>query len=812
MKEFYQIDPESVREIEWTGDPQDYDSALYDLGPDDEPFVVLNPWLEDTKPFYYIEQVELGEQCVTYMYEGQWVAKFFPQGWTYDKGYVTEQIEMPRSIWRKNPDLDRTMTFEDDPFNNYVPDPYEAKCELVWYIDPRFNPLEDTVWAMTCRPLGGDVIERREMGYLTPRVDIEINPELSMLKLDLDSLMPAFWEVGNTTVWTLDPMWTDPEQIWAVKITPAYKKPGQWQIKGQVEPVFKTIYNPDLPELDYDVEVDLTWKDLQYCHVWYLDKEYTKFATKPIWAFKIAADKDLPEKNHGFIRPKVYTEYNPDLPSLTYDIKYQCDYYDMGYEHVWTLDPKHTTDLEVPVWAVKIRYMDKPKGQKDMGHISPKFRIIHNPSLPRMAYDLDLAVPYYDLAYEHIYLLDKCHTEGYIDKDIWAVKVKAVKRSKGTKVLGYIKPKMFIEYHNDTSDMQFNLDDLRIPYYDLGYKNVFYLDAEYINNTEHYAIIISYALKTIGSKRLGFIRPITHFRTNPAVKNLKLEFDYQIPYDDRHYKHEWYMRSIHEPDKLIWVARAWLKKDAKSIKDMGVIDVELPQNLDVIFISYDEINAEENWRRVLEKAPWAKRVHGVKGILEAHKEAARQSTTDMFYVVDGDAYLKDEFEFDYQPDIFTRDCVYIYPSINSTTDDTYGYGGVKIFPKDNLLKLNKWTGLDLTTSFSKVVVLEKVSCFSNFAYDDLSAYRSGFREAVKLCWNRFKDPDNPIHQKRLEQWKTKGLSKAHGDMSIAGAWDGEGYFYFYKNKLGNDLTWKALEKINDREYMRQRFIIKFNSK
>ena len=92
-------------------------------------------------------------------------------------------------------------------------------------------------------------------------------------------------------------------------------------------------------------------------------------------------------------------------------------------------------------------------------------------------------------------------------------------------------------------------------------------------------------------------------------------------------------------------------------KDMGYVSITGITQLDVIFISYNEPNAEKNWLRVLEKSPKAFRINGIKGIVNAHKCAAELATTDMFYVVDGDAYLTDEWSFAYQPSIFDRDCV-----------------------------------------------------------------------------------------------------------------------------------------------------------
>ena len=51
---------------------------------------------------------------------------------------------------------------------------------------------------------------------------------------------------------------------------------------------------------------------------------------------------------------------------------------------------------------------------------------------------------------------------------------------------------------------------------------------------------------------------------------------------------------------------------------------------DVVYLSYDEPNAEENYADLLTKVPWAKRVHGVKVPDLPHKECAKLSETDRF--------------------------------------------------------------------------------------------------------------------------------------------------------------------------------------
>jgi hypothetical protein len=48
---------------------------------------------------------------------------------------------------------------------------------------------------------------------------------------------------------------------------------------------------------------------------------------------------------------------------------------------------------------------------------------------------------------------------------------------------------------------------------------------------------------------------------------------------------------------------------------------------DIIFLSYDEPNAEKNYADLLTKVPWAKRVHGVKGSDAAHKACAAKCET-----------------------------------------------------------------------------------------------------------------------------------------------------------------------------------------
>ena len=64
---------------------------------------------------------------------------------------------------------------------------------------------------------------------------------------------------------------------------------------------------------------------------------------------------------------------------------------------------------------------------------------------------------------------------------------------------------------------------------------------------------------------------------------------------------------------------------------------------DIIYLSYDEPNAEKNYADLCKKIPWAKRVHGVKGSDAAHKACAELSESDRFITVDGDNIINPDF-------------------------------------------------------------------------------------------------------------------------------------------------------------------------
>ena len=220
---------------------------------------------------------------------------------------------------------------------------------------------------------------------------------------------------------------------------------------------------------------------------------------------------------------------------------------------------------------------------------------------------------------------------------------------------------------------------------------------------------------------------------------------------------------------------------------------------DVVFISYNEPNADENYKLLLEKCPRAKRVHGIKGIHNAHIAAAKISTTPMFWVVDGDAVLEDGFDFNLLLPQYDRDIVHVWQSRNPVNDLVYGYGGVKLLPTKLTLDMDV-TSPDMTTSISsKFRALECVSNLTVFNTDPFTTWRSAFRECVKLSSKTITGQEDVETQERLDSWCTKGKDKLYGEYAIRGALAGREYGH---RNAGNK---PALSRINNYGWLEAEF-------
>jgi hypothetical protein len=196
---------------------------------------------------------------------------------------------------------------------------------------------------------------------------------------------------------------------------------------------------------------------------------------------------------------------------------------------------------------------------------------------------------------------------------------------------------------------------------------------------------------------------------------------------------------------------------------------------DIVFLSYNEPNANDNWEALRARFPYARRLNGVKGIHRAHQVAARQvGLPDKIWFVDGDNVITDDFDFT-PPDDLWDDAVYVYRAKNAVNDLVYGYGGIKLFPKLKTAEMPT-NSTDMTTSISKnFIIVDKVASITKFNTDPFNTWKSAFRECVKLSSKIINRQVNTETEERLATWCTVGADKPYGDYCIKGAIAGTKY-------------------------------------
>lgn len=201
-------------------------------------------------------------------------------------------------------------------------------------------------------------------------------------------------------------------------------------------------------------------------------------------------------------------------------------------------------------------------------------------------------------------------------------------------------------------------------------------------------------------------------------------------------------------------------------------------DLDIFFLSFDEPNADLNWSNLLDKAPWAKRVHGVKGFDAAHKECARQSTTDYFITIDADNIIKPEFT-DHRF-VAGDKSVTSWGSYNHINGLIYGNGGVKCWPKETALSMSthEETNNKVVDFCWDIFYEQHDECFSTTFVNasPYQAFRAGFREGVKMSLNHGQKGtldfmSNVLHSnlQRLQIWCSVGSDVENGLWAIYGA-------------------------------------------
>ncbi len=808
------IPRELSEKITYQGDSRKYDLELFALGTGLEEFYIQNPiWPDIYRRL--VDRSLKSDSCIMWVYGKDWLFKRFHKDWTPEHGYEVIELtedDMPKMIWRKNTAI-TDVGYIDDPYHDKTLEipRWDITYKYVWYLDPKFAPTEDKIWVYECKSSWyEDGI--KDMGYLSPDLTYEYNPEVPVITYDLPKI--PLYDLDYEHIWNLDLKHGGWEGMWAVKVRPNWTDPKGTKYCGDISPNLKITFNPDLPNYDIEINYDIPYYDLRYEHIWFLDPKLTE--GNRTWLLNISATDDpLGVKDMGDVQYNLMQSWtrNPDVSNTIQLVNdpldgFQVPSWDSKFKHVWYLNTELTGGTKIWIYECITEHYDPEAGIKDMGELDHKisFATEKNPLYDDINFDVNHDVKYSDVDYEHMWFFDQKYTG---DKKVWALRAWATEQPDGIKELGTVD----IEYNQvwkrnpAVSDcFKFENDpskDFVIPLWDRKYKHVWYLDTDLTNEDKiwAYECTTNYHDPEIGTKDLGAIRADIEFKIeyNSDIPDLKANIDYKIPYSDVEYEHIWFVDPKFTSGRKIWLARMYATEEPKGVKDMGYLNPDVAENLDVVFISYNELNAEENWQRVLAKAPNAIRVDGVKGIFEAHKKAAELAKSDMFYVVDGDAFLIDEWNFDFNPNIFDRDCVHVYRAQNPINNLLYGYGGVKLFPRKMLLEAKEW-GVDMTTSIApKLKVINKVSNITAFNTDPKSTWRSAFRECAKLAAQTISNQNIMETDRRLKVWLSLGKDQPYGEYALAGA--AAGYDYGTKNKLNTEL----MKLINDRDWLDREF-------
>jgi len=216
--------------------------------------------------------------------------------------------------------------------------------------------------------------------------------------------------------------------------------------------------------------------------------------------------------------------------------------------------------------------------------------------------------------------------------------------------------------------------------------------------------------------------------------------------------------------------------------------------LDVVFIDNGEVNADENYEhlsQILAKnSNNLHRITGVQGRIHAYQAAAKVSSTPWFFSVFAKLKIDENFDFWWQPDYWQQPKHYIFHAKNPINGLEYGHMAMIAYNKKLVLS-NTGPGLDFTLDQAHEVV-PILSGVANYADDKFMAWRSAFREVLKLQ-NHLQTRADIETEYRLRVWQTKG-SGTNGEWSKQGAKDAVVYYErvkgdFDKLKLSYDWEW-----------------------
>ena len=238
--------------------------------------------------------------------------------------------------------------------------------------------------------------------------------------------------------------------------------------------------------------------------------------------------------------------------------------------------------------------------------------------------------------------------------------------------------------------------------------------------------------------------PVRSFEFNTLIEQVQSQKELYVNY---YYREPiYYIPSFWEDVKLygldesrlnLLVPRFPVKKELHEYSPKLLLkDKSAPVYFDIVFIHNNEPQHEENFQALLSvvegKPNRVKVIAGVQGRNQAYKAAADISDTEYFYAVFAKIKTDPSFGFDFVPDTLKSPRHYIFDCYDPVIDYTYGHQAIILYNKKMVLE-NTGTGLDFTLSQQHDHV-KLLSAETTFYQDPIVAYRTAFREVVKLLY------------------------------------------------------------------------------
>jgi hypothetical protein len=217
--------------------------------------------------------------------------------------------------------------------------------------------------------------------------------------------------------------------------------------------------------------------------------------------------------------------------------------------------------------------------------------------------------------------------------------------------------------------------------------------------------------------------------------------------------------------------------------------------LDIVFIDNGEPNADDNYQYLKWAAERANniRIHrstGINGRVAAYQAAAELSRTPWFFAVFAKLEVSSTFDWTWQPDRLQEPKHYIFHAFNPVNGLEYGHQAMIAYNKRLVLE-NTAPGLDFTLDQAHEVV-PIVSGIANYHYSKWVAWRTAFRECIKLK-HSLPDVENEY---RLARWLTPVNNIENSEYSVWGAEDAVEYYNSVAGDFGElrksyDWAWLA---------------------